>query len=394
MRESLLEMLCPPGARDERLELVPLEGESDQVLTGILCSPDGRWWWVAGGVPRILPASLYRRPDLEQTYATTLRRLGLPPVQAGPKRATLEARTIDRFGSEWLRFRDWGWHESCPSGADPLEYHGGLLEHTRAAFRSKTFLEGRVAGKRCLDAGCGNGRFTRAALECGADSVIGVDLGWAVDAFHEHHRLDPRAHVVQASLFDLPLREVDVAFSIGVLMHTGDAPRAFRSIAEIVRPGGEVAVRLYHRGNWAYEVTDRVIRGLTTRLTKSQQAGFAEVMAGFGRSLIEDDRGRLFGPSRMRWYSILRNWPTQHHNIDWWSAPVASHHAVDEVCGWGIAAGLKVAQCDPVPGAGPPGFWNWPEALTVRFERPITVSATRQTTPRSLVGRPVVAGAA
>lgn len=370
MREALLPHLKAPGTRDARLELVPLAGRNEHIESGILVASDARWWWVAGGIPRLLPATLYRRPDLERTHALTLRRLGLDVSEARHDTRALESKTIDRFGSEWLRFRDWGWHERPPPGADPMEFHGGLVENTRAAFRSKTFLADRVNGRLCLDAGCGNGRFTRAALECGASEVIGIDLGWGVEAFHEHHHADPRVHVVQASLFELPIRGVDVAFSIGVLMHTGDAARAFRCIAEVVRPGGEFAVRLYHRGNWAYEATDRLVRAVTTSLGKRQQSDLTDVLSGFGKRIMESDHGAVFGPTRMRWYQVLRNWPTSHHNLDWWTAPVASHHTSSEVCEWGERCGLVVAQADPKPGEIGSGFWNWPEALTVRFLKP------------------------
>ncbi len=360
----------PPGERP-RLELCPLACDGDHVEEGVLVAPDGRWWWVAAGVPRMLPVSLYRRPDLEGRYGETLRRLGLTIPKVGGRSKTLEHRTIDRFGSEWLMFRDWGWHEVPPQGADAGEYQGGLVENTRAAFRSKTFLEGRVDGRLCLDAGCGNGRFTRAALECGAKEVIAVDLGWGVDACHEHHRADPRVHVVQASLFELPLEKVDAAFSIGVLMHTGDARRALASIASIVAPGGPIAVRMYHRGNWAYELTDRTVRAVTTRLPKGAQVAVSRRLAAFGRHLIRRDGGQAFGPRRMRWYQVFRNWPTVHHNLDWWSAPVASHHTSHEVCGWGRDMGLTVVKSDPADLASEPGFWGWPEALTVLFERPV-----------------------
>lgn len=374
MRESTLEHLTvpgtPPGAPAPQLSLHALAHAGDQVEEGLLVAPNGAWWWIAGGVPRMLPDSLYRSPELEEKYAEILKKLGLEAPRAVSTTTTLEHRTIDRFGSEWLMFRDWGWHESPPAGANPDEYHGGLVANTRAAFRNKTFLEGRLDGTLALDAGCGNGRFTRAALECGCREVIAVDLGWGVDACYEHHRHDARVHVVQASLFDLPVRRVQVAFSIGVLMHTGDARRAMESVAAIVDPGGLIAVRLYHRGNWAYELTDRAVRGVSTRLSKPAQVALARRMSGLGRWLIRRDRGQLFGPRRMRWYQVLRNWPTIHHNLDWWSAPVASHHTAPEVCQWGRASGLQVLQSDPPESLPAPGFWTYPEALTVLFERP------------------------
>ncbi len=402
MHERLVELLmapappsgAPTGARS--LALHAWEGEGDRVTTGVLAAPDGRWWWVAGGVPRLLPPSMYRNPALEERFAGTLRRLGLAPLDRAPGRRgrldRVQRRTIDRFGAEWLTFRDWGYHGTAP-GQDEDGYRGGLWSDTQRAFRTKTFLEGRIEGRRCLDAGCGNGRFTAAALACGAREVIALDIGWGVDATHERLGDDPRVHVVQASLFDPPVRPVEVAFSIGVLMHTGDAPRAFASVARCVAPGGLMAVRMYHRGNWAYEAVDGSIRALTTRLGKPMQMRFARAMARLGRTLARLDRRR---PGvRRAWYQVLRNWPTVHHNLDWWSAPTASHHTAPEVARWGEAAGLRVVHAEPDREGGRYGFWEWPEALTMLFERePLACAAPADGDPVIRVIGPRGAGAA
>lgn len=211
--------------------------------------------------------------------------------------------------------------------------------------------------------------------------MISVDIGWGVDATFDHHRGDPRVHVVQASLFDLPIKAVDCAFSIGVLMHTGDAARAFGRIAASVAPGGLFAVRMYHRGNWAHEIVDGSIRSITTKLSKPIQLRFARGMSKLGTSLMARDARSHRGPKRMsprvRWYQVLRNWPTVHHNLDWWTAPVATHHTVSEVVAWGRSSGLEAVRADPSERPEQYGFWQWPEALTVLFEKPLAVEDSR-----------------
>lgn len=375
MRESTLEHLTAPAEDPTRgrepLTLHPLAWEGDHVTEGVLSGPDGRWWWIAGGVPRLLPPGLYRNPVLAHRHGEAIRRLGLepPPAPRGGALERLACRTIDRFGAEWLAFRDWGYLREPPAGADAEEYRGGLWANTLSAFTSKTFLPGRLDGRLVLDAGCGNGRFTAAALEHGAREVIAVDIGWGVDATFERHRADPRVHVVQASLFELPVRRVEAAFSLGVLMHTGDAARAFTRIAAAVEPGGLLAVRLYHQGNWVYETLDRTIRSVTTRLGKPAQMRLASRLARLGRWVRERERRGRPGLSE-KWYRILHHWPTVHHNLDWWSAPIATHHTAPEVASWGERAGLRVVRADPPADRTRYGFWEWPEALTVLLERP------------------------
>lgn len=374
MRESALEHLRSPGPPGGApLVLHPFRGGGGQVEEGVLTAPDGRWWWIAGGIPRLLPAEMYRNAELEERYRTDIAALYLQPPARGPRAGRLwrvQAKTIDRFGAEWLRFRDWGFHPEPPDG-DALEYRGGLWANTQSAFASKTFLGGRVRGALCLDAGCGNGRFTAAALAEGAREVVAVDIGWGVEAAHERFKNDPRVHVVQASLFDLPLAGIEAAFSIGVLMHTGDAAKAFARIAAAVAPGGFFAVRVYHRGNWVYEALDRTIRAATTRLGKRGQARFARAMSRVGRRI---DRCEARRPgTRAKWYAVLRHWPSQHHNLDWWSAPVASHHTAAQVERWAHAAGLSTLKIDPRPWRSRHGFWAWPEAVTALFQRPASV---------------------
>ncbi|MCH9057742.1 MAG: class I SAM-dependent methyltransferase [Planctomycetes bacterium] len=403
MRESLVRHLAPPtGEADPHapaLKLAVFSREGEHVVEGVLYDRSGRWWWIAGGIPRLLPAGLYRNRTMEQQHHGALERLGLDPAGAGARAgpgSRLDHQTMDRFGDEWRVFRDWGYHDQAPEGRE-AEFQGGLWANTLSAFASKTFLCGRVGGKLCLDAGCGNGRFTAAALAGGAGEVIAMDIGWGVEAAFEHHRDDPRVHVVQASLFDLPIRRVDVAFSIGVLMHTGDAQRAFMRVASVVGPGGLLAVRMYHRGNIAYELTDRALRMATTRLSRRRQMRLAERMAGFGRWLCERDAAAP--GTRVRWYSVVRNWPTVHHNLDWWGAPVATHHTVPEVLRWAHAAGLGVVKTDPAHGRERYGFWEWPEALTALFERaPVwaagasTIDAKPIADPTGAAVHPVEAG--
>jgi len=364
VRESLVGHLCAPGEPKRGLTLEAFSHAGEHVLEGVLHDGAGRWWWVAGGVPRLLPPSMYRNPELEARHGARLYGLGLslPAESAGRGRLhRVQTQTIDRFGHEWQVFREGGYHDAAVVGDEP-SFRGGRWIDTLSAFRSKTFLEGLIDGALCLDAGCGNGRFSAAAAASGAAGVIGVDIGWGVDAAFDRHRDNPKINIVQGSLFELPVRGVDAAFSIGVLMHTGDAARAFRSVAGAVVPGGLMAVRMYHRGNWAYEVVDGGIRRVTTLLGKPAQMRFARAMARLGQ--------RLDGPARMKWYRVLRNWPTVHHNLDWWSAPVASHHTSGEVVRWGRGAGLEPIRVDPPAEQVRYGFWEWPEALTVLFERP------------------------
>jgi|GEM_PF-2534031 len=375
MRESLLEWLRSPSEAPEAsapLRLAVFEHAAGDIREGALYTDTGKWWWIAAGVPRLTSTDLYRSIERETCFAANLKRLDLAPMDAGSTKAgapSIEIATRDRFGAEWRMFREWGFLDCVPAGEE-AEHRGGLWTDTLRAFRLKTFLANQLQGAVVLDAGCGNGRFTKAALSEGAHQVIAVDLGWGVDVAAERFRDDPRVNVVQASLLELPVAQVDAAFSIGVLMHTRDPRAALARIARAVKPDGLFAVRMYHKGNWAYEALDARIRSLTTRLSPQAQLRFARAMAGLGR-IVESAEHRL-GPRglRMKVYQVVHNWPTVHHNLDWWSAPRASHHTVNEICRWGFAAQLEPVKTDPpFPGPEKWRFFEHPESLTALFRK-------------------------
>jgi len=167
------------------------------------------------------------------------------------------AATIEGFGFQWNRTAT-------------------LLENTRFS-SPETFLDfinppvqpGFFQSKVVLDAGCGNGRFTRHAINFGAEFVVGVDLSYAVEAAFEKTRHLPNVLIVQADLFRLPfLQTFDYAFSIGVLHHTSDPKGAFESVAELVTCGGAMSAWVYGRENngWIVNVINPIRAHISSRL--------------------------------------------------------------------------------------------------------------------------------
>ena len=101
-----------------------------------------------------------------------------------------------------------------------------------------------LLGKTVLDAGCGCGRFAAVASAAGA-VVTGIDLSpEGLDAASDNA---PAATLYRASLLDLSCirTRFDLAYSVGVLHHTGNTRKAFHEVASVVKPGGELAVWVY-----------------------------------------------------------------------------------------------------------------------------------------------------
>jgi SAM-dependent methyltransferase len=335
MRERLLDLIWCPLCRGHLLLEAGASG-GGHVLQGILRCGCGQVFPVRGGVPRLLP------PDLDR----------------------LQHKTIDNFGFEWTEWGRYGW------GAD-----GRPSDEERRIFWQKSLLRPEaLGGKVALDAGCGNGRYAWFAAQHARD-VIAVDLGPAVDSAFRNLGALPNVHVIQGDLFRLPVRDavVDVVFSIGVLMHTGDAHRATTGLARLLAPGGSLTVHLYHKGNPIYELNDAALRALTTRLSIPTLQRIADGLARLGTAL--DRRGWL-GYANL----LLRLMTDSHTNFDWYAAPVATHHTYPEVFSWFDELGLRVVADNrrtwqggkPVrPGLrGRLGRLAWRDwALTVRGEK-------------------------
>jgi SAM-dependent methyltransferase len=102
-------------------------------------------------------------------------------------------------------------------------------------------------GKRVIDVGCGNGRFSWALCQLGA-RVLSLDQ--STHGLHQTAaacKAFPHHSVLQVDLLEpLPLNDAaDLVWSFGVLHHTGDTYGAFRNIVPLVRTGGYLYLMIY-----------------------------------------------------------------------------------------------------------------------------------------------------
>lgn len=202
MKPRLAQLLVCPGCR-RALRLEAGERQEDEILSGRLdCRHCDLSYPIAGGIPRFVASG---------GYAAS-------------------------FGFEWKRWRR--------TQFDSAEHRPS--ERTFIASTGREPQE--LAGKLVLDAGCGAGRYLDVAARAGAE-VIGVDLSLAVEVAQENLARQPACHCVQADLLQLPFPPAtfDFIFSIGVLHHTPDTRRAFAALAQLLKPGGEIAVWVYPR---------------------------------------------------------------------------------------------------------------------------------------------------
>ncbi len=204
MKKKLLDYLCCPYCRDEgELALTGISSlpgaENEEVNDGTLnCRLCNRGWPISNSIPRFVA---------HEDYA-------------------------ENFGLQWNRYK-----------RTQLDKFSGLTI-SRDRFFKVTQWPKMLQSELILDAGCGAGRFTEAALSTGAE-VIAFDLSGAVDANLENNKHE-RLHIIQADIRQLPLKRVfDRIYCLGVIQHTPDPRQSFLSLTPLLKPAGEIAIDCY-----------------------------------------------------------------------------------------------------------------------------------------------------
>lgn len=174
-------------------------------------------------------------------------------------------QTLSSFDYQWSRLPS---GDFMPGDAWFDANATRVLAHELCAIAPEWFR-----GRRVLDAGCGQGRWTRALLDLGA-TVTAVDFSEAgLARTRENCRQHPALVTRRVDLLNIPpdlARErFDLVFSFGVLHHTGNTWRALDNVASLATPTGAVFLYLYGAESWdpaertTVETTRRELAALT-----------------------------------------------------------------------------------------------------------------------------------
>lgn len=177
---------------------------------------------------------------------------------------------------------------------------------------------------RVLEVGCGAGWFTHGLALHYPVEVDAVDL--TPRALERARALAPlagtegRVHFRECNVFELESdTRYDLAVSLGVLHHTGDARRAFGRVAAAVRPGGHVYLGLYHAPG---------------------RRVFLDEMGRIAREEGEDaafERYRRLDRVHAQDETLARSWFR-----DQVLHPHETQHTLKEACGWLDEHGLEL----------------------------------------------------
>jgi SAM-dependent methyltransferase/uncharacterized protein YbaR (Trm112 family) len=338
MKPAVLDVLAAPGDRSS-LALGDAGPDGADVLEGALTAPDGRTFEIRDGVPRMAPE--LQSADEQSDTRTTF----------GSKWATITDEERDRlsvFQHRWFEQRfGYGDEEGLARELNDAEW--------------------------VIDAGTGPG-IQAARLASVTDAqVVGLDLSESVVRARRAFTPDrSNLHYIQGDILNPPLRResFDLVVADQVLHHTPDCYRAFRSMAELVRPGGQFATYIYKIKPLMREIADEEVRKLTTRLSVDECMEFSEQVTELGRELSrlnatvtlekgipmlglepgEHDVQRLIYWTFFKcfWNEDLGEGVSNLVNFDWYHPPYASRHTEEELLGWCRDADLEVIHLDVI----------------------------------------------
>lgn len=172
--------------------------------------------------------------------------------------AELDAATLQAHGSELARGRrfDFGANWSRFASSVDSTTIDEAVRSLRELLPPDRLPAGRLEGVRVLDAGCGSGLFSLAALRLGAN-VTAFDFD-PNSVRTTRGLIDDWASATEAERFTLlhgsvldpdflaRLGDFDIVYSWGVLHHTGSMWEACRLVGQRIAPGGALALALYH----------------------------------------------------------------------------------------------------------------------------------------------------
>ncbi|MEW2087190.1 class I SAM-dependent methyltransferase [Streptomyces sp. NPDC005283] len=147
-----------------------------------------------------------------------------------------------------------------------LDSYVGLPVSRDRLLRESGWTADELQGREVLECGSGAGRFTEVLCQTGA-AVTSFDISSAVDANAASNGRFANLRLLQASIYDLPL--VDESFDhlvcLGVIQHTPDVERTFKTIFRYLRPGGKFCIDVY-AAIVAYPHLRQLLRPVTKRI--------------------------------------------------------------------------------------------------------------------------------
>ncbi len=181
------------------------------------------------------------------------------PLRNGAYRLVEDDNYTENFGYQWNKFVE----TQIDKSSD--------LDISKVRFFTETNWDKEdLTGKNVLEVGSGAGRFTQIIVDFTKANLYTVDYSNAVEANYKNNGPNPRLHIFQASIYDMPFApaQFDKVVCIGVLQHTPDVEKSVKCLTDMVKPGGELVVDFYPiRGWWTKVHAKYIFRPWTKKMS-------------------------------------------------------------------------------------------------------------------------------
>lgn len=160
----------------------------------------------------------------------------LYPNKNGAYRIVTDDNYTENFGFQWNKF-----------SKTQIDKDSKLETSKNRFFAETGWDKEDLNGKCILEVGSGAGRFSEVILNHTKAELYSLDYSSAVEANFLNNGPNPRLHLFQASIYEMPFREnqFDKVICLGVLQHTPDFEKSVKSLINMVKPGGELVVDFY-----------------------------------------------------------------------------------------------------------------------------------------------------
>lgn len=351
MKKRILDLiLCPNCKGDFRLEV--LYQEKGCVKEGLLTCSCGEIYPVVNFIPRIFNRALNEYPNFVERYNSLLK---TRQVSSREKIALSHSaplmKTKRSFGYQWTR--------RIFSQIIP-QFESDFLNYIHPVDRG--FFKGKIGA----DMGCGFGRHLYYAAKLGAE-MIGVDFSKAIDSAYKNTKALPNVHLIQADIYNLPLRNniFDFAYSIGVLHHLPYPEKAFRALLPFIKQKGFLSIWVYSKSRPITNFIIESVRFITKKIPHKilyliclfiSVIEWLLVISPYKLLLKLPLIGRIVERTIFPRIKVYSSYPFAVIAADWFdrlSAPIRYYYSEKDLREWLSRAKLKVVSISPT------GKYGW-----------------------------------